>query len=51
MADTSTTAEDLVKLALEKIDIDTQEHTGFCIVEKAVGENGVFYITLAIFVH
>ena len=42
MADTSTTAEDLVKLALEKLDMDTQEHAGFCIVEKSAGENGEF---------
>lgn len=42
MADTSTTAEQLVILALEKIDINTQEHPNFCIVEKTVGESGMY---------
>ena len=42
MADTSTTAEQLIILALEKIDINTQEHPNFCIVEKTVGETGKY---------
>lgn len=42
MANTSTTAEQLVILALEKIDINTQEHPNFCIVEKTVGETGMY---------
>ena len=40
VADTSTTAEQLVMLALEKIDIGTNEHKNFVIVEKTVGTNG-----------
>lgn len=41
MANDSTTAEQLVMLALEKIDIDSQDRGNFCIVEKTVGENGM----------
>ena len=43
MANNSTTAEQLVMLALEKIDIDSQDHGSFCIVEKTVGDNGMQY--------
>ena len=43
MANDSTTAEQLVMQALEKIDIGSQEHGNFCIVEKTVGENGIQY--------
>ena len=41
MANDSTTAEQLVMQALEKIDIGSQDHANFCIVEKTVGENSM----------
>ena len=41
MANDGTTAEQLVMQALEKIDIGSQDHTNFCIVEKTVEENGM----------
>lgn len=43
MANDGTTAERLVMQALEKIDVGSQDHTNFCIVEKTVGENGTTY--------